>query len=251
MNRTLFARIIDTTFIVVGISIVMYAWLFKFIKNFYICLVITSVISFCVAKIFWQIDKKNYNKFNLKKHEIKHIEVCIDYLSKHQPESKHFFIKLFDISQVSGNFFFSKDCVYYIDFTSEKINFDTICKIANKQNNSAKQFVLLCCEISAKATAYAKEQNIKILSPDELYIKMKEKNLFPKELEKEVQKKLNIKETIKSSINKKKAKQYILYGALLIVLGLFVPFTSWYIFVGTIFICLAILSLFIKTKSLS
>lgn len=245
MNRSTFARTIDICFVVFGFGVVAYAWANKFIKNIWLSLFLTGLFCFLIAKIFVYFDKKINNKYNLKKTELEYAEMCIDYFCKHKKESVNFFAKLFGATKKSSLFVENSQCVYYIDYSSETTNLSTICKIVDtKQKQNSKNYYILCNSLSQKASGYAKQNQISSPSMHEVFVLMKEKNMFPVEYSTQKQERVKFKQKMRSLIEIKKAKHYIFYGTLLIVLSFIVPFAWWYIVFGTLLICLSILSIF-------
>lgn len=250
MIRSKFAQIIDTIFLSIAIALVGYVWLIRLIKQKSIAIILSGLFAFTISKIIWNLTKKQSNKHNLKQKELIFAENCINYLSYNPSKCTAFFENLFSTDAQNNHYYIAENTIYYVNYKDEEIKLSNMLEIKEfSEHTGHLPIKILAHSLTKKAKILADNLHAEFLSFDDVFVIMKNKNLFPISTEKTANlKKFDIKKLLISLFDSKKAKHYLGYGVLLIVISLFIPFTFWYCVMGSIFIILSILSLIFTSK---
>lgn len=249
MIKSKFARIIDTTLFVVGVSIIAFAWINKYLKATFWSLLITAGLSFVMAKIIWNISTKKINKKNLKTQELKFAQNCIDFLALNPSQTLGFFNKIIDNSCINGEFLVCQNSIYYFDYSSDQTSTQTLAKIQNKLNGCCSKAYLYSSKLSEKCAKLIGQTKIVWVQDYDCYLLMKEKNIFPiTEQKSEQLQKHKFKQTLFAALARKKAKPYFFYGVLLLLTSFIMPYSLLYCIVGTLSIVMALVCLIVRNN---
>lgn len=249
MVKSKFAQFIDMILFIIGFSLISFAWINKYIKITWLSFIIVSLFSFIIAKLIWSKNTKKYNRAKLKNAELQYGEACINHLALHPDQTIPLFKKIITESVKNGNFLCKNDNLYYFDYSSEKTTTEVITKILNKLKHTKKQKCYLFTSALTDKASKLLPQNIILVSDYDAYLLMKERQIFPIDKSESAKiKKHRIKNAIFSAISKKKAKPYLFYGTLLILTSFIMPYSKFYIVIGTLLIVLALVCLCVKNK---
>jgi hypothetical protein len=211
-----------------------------------------GLISFVIAKLIWNATTKKYNKQNLKNEELKFAQNCIDYLSIHPRECKQYFLSILPNSASDKDFIVCGKTLYYINYACEQVDTATIGKILEKLDE--KKFdscKLFCNNLSPKAREFiVSMQNITYIDSYNAYLLMKSANKFPITQQKNAKmQRAKWKNNIKMAFCRKKAKPYLIYGALLLATSFIMDYKFLYCFFGSVSVIFGIICLVIKNNT--
>lgn len=244
--KTKFARFCDTAVFVIGTSLIVFAWVNKYVKLTLWSALITAVFSFILAKIIWNTSTLKHNKAALKNQELKFAQNCINSFALSPKKTLDFFNKLIDNSAIKHNYLVAPDAIYFFDYSSEETTLKTIVEL----NDLAKQYskcYLYSSNISEKSKQLLSQTSIIWINDYDCYLQMKEKNLFPiSEQKSDEMQKGKLKQTFALMLERKKAKPYFLYGVLLLATSFIMPYSLLYCITGTISIIFSLLCIICK-----
>lgn len=225
---------------------VCFAWIRRYAKSLTISLLTTFGIAFVFAYIILKISLSKNKKLLLMHKDIAYADECFSYLSINKTACKTFFAKLLNPKQIIGNYYICNNTTYYINYQDEQLTNKNICAI---KNSNHKNITICAHSLSQTAIQSCNKLNYAIQSPTDVFLLMKQKNIYPLPQTKSAKHiKNSIKNIIISAINRKKAKHYLLYGVLLLTISFIIPFTFMYCVFGTIFIIFGFLCYLIKPK---
>ena len=254
MIKTKFARFCDITVFVVGTSLIVFAWVNKYIKLTIWSALITGIFSFILAKVLWSTSTSKQNKLALKNQEIKFAQNCINSFALNPQQTLHFFNKLIENSRIVNNHICANNAIYFFDYSSEETQLKTIIEI-NQASAEYDNCYLYSSSISEKCKQLIGQTKIIWINDYDCYLQMKEKNMFPISEQKnnEIQRG-KLKQTFALFLERKKAKPYFIYGVLLLATSFIMPYSLLYCITGTVSIVFALLCIIVKnykTKALS
>lgn len=255
MSKTKLALLLDSFSISIIISGLIFLWLRKFLKNAILVKFFSILIFLSCFILLFIILLKNNNKSILKNKTEKFLNNCLNYLIIcNQSDYINYICKLLNCEYIE-NFFFKKSSklfyinlkttltdshFYYIqEFTCNKKPTETCIILYRKKDKtfdelfelSQKKYISLEYEILKKAMI---QKNYFPINKDELV-----KSNF----------KTKIKNSIKtkaSNISKKHFKELFFSGLSLLFLSLIIPFSNYYLVVGSILLIISIITLFKK-----
>lgn len=256
MVKTKLALILDSFFISNLIGLASFLWLRKFIKNanlvnfFSILIIPLSFIA--ILLILFKLN----NKKIFKKNNEKFLKNCIDFLIISDKKTYSTFLcKLFNCTQVYENLFKLEDNFLYINIKSTMTAKDFFeaqeLFLKHKTENSKLYFVYRNKDKDFDELLSLSPSNYSILSFEILTKVMTQKNIFPIEKSQKIQKhNFNyFKQLFKSkttAITRSHFKHIFVTSLSLLFLSFVVPFTNYYLIVGTILLIISIISLFKK-----
>ena len=244
MTRTKLSIVVDCMLATFCISLVCFAWLRKYINSIVLCLIITFALACIMAGILLKLSFKKNSKLVQSNKDIEFQKQCFEHLSLNKRDCEQFFAKLLDAKKLPGNFFASGQSIYYINYEEEQLSTKDICKIKNKNYTN---IIIFAHALTDSAMHACQNFGYKPATKQEVYSLMKAKNEFPITQTKTAKSIKNwFKTKSKDIFNKKKAKHYLFYGVLLLIISFIVPFTFMYCVFGTMSIIFGLLCLFKK-----
>lgn len=249
MIKSKFARFFDTALFVFGVSIICFAWINKYLKATFWSLLLTSVVSFILAKIIWRLSTKKINKKNLKTQELKFAQNCIDFLTLNPQTTLTFFKQLFENSTIVDEYLEYENCLHYFDYSSDQTSTQTLAKLYQKALAGNQKVYLYSSKLSDKCAKLICQTNIVWVQDYDCYLLMKERNIFPiNEQKNEAIQKHKFKQSFMQALARKKAKPYFFYGVLLLFSSFIMPYSLLYCIIGTISIVLALICLIMRNN---
>lgn len=249
------AVVFDTFFIAFMFFIIAYFWLFKIIKNAFFTLFCSISLSVLLFYIFFKFFLKKYKLNKISFQDQKLAKNCIEKLMFMDTETLiNFYSNLLNVKHIKGNIFTGTKSNFYIS-TKHKLD-DKDFMLANDYylKNKDKELSFIATSVSEEFTALMKAcpTSYNLFSMADLFLIMKERNIFPENVEQSNQKTkrfANIKTKLSTSITKTHFKEFFFSGLSLILISTVIPFSSYYLIFGSILLSLALISLFIKNKN--
>lgn len=253
MNKSKLSIVFDTILIAFLTSFLIYVWLNRYIKNakysFFICILIYILMFFVIFKTL----SKKYNLEKLKLRDQKSAEKYLHYFT-YSSESliKNYFEKLFNCHYIDNNLYKNKNLLLYINLKTKltEDDFHIANNFYHSQNNKLP-LIFICKNQSDDFANLIKNSPAEyiVFYMQDLFLVMKEKNLYPTEIDvKNI--KLNkfkeFKNQALTTLTKNHFFKFIFSGISLILLSMFFPYSRYYLFLGTILIILSIACLFNK-----
>ena len=259
-NKTILAQILDSIAISICIFLISFVWSGKLLnKNKIICLVFSCALTFICLFILIALNLRKKNLFTRENNKKSFINNCIKYL-KFCSKSEYisFISKVFCSKFIFNYFFKNKEKYLYIDLRKIQ-NENDFYEINNfYQDNNLDEIILVCENYDDNFISLVNEsKNNFILYDSQSFISLLcQTNLYPIDISQKISKKeklnkylKNKKSTVIDNISKKHFKDFFFSGISLIILSIFIPFSSYYIYFGTILLIFSIICLLNNHKS--
>jgi hypothetical protein len=256
MKKSKFALFVDSLFSSFSITFIIYLWLNKIYKNANLVnfiSIIVLILSFTLFLIFFF---KHNNKLISKSNNEKFLNKCINSLIlSSNLDYKNFICKLLNCSHIENYTYKLEDKIIYINIKTELSSNDYFNMqeiIFNKSINATKlYFIYKTKNKSFDDIISISNYEIELISFEILAKLMTQKNIYP--IKKESVTKHSLKNKIINnfkkqyqSITNKHFKEFFFSGLSLLFLSIIVPFSNYYLIIGTILLIISILSLFRK-----
>ena len=234
MNKSILSYFLDGVAVAVTSFLLAYA-----VSSFYIGKRFPSaVLGVSIAVIFTStfalLSRKKIKNFSLKKSERKEFD---DFLSALR------FSKTEDILPLLQS---ATEGEIYLKFGFERVRADEVLFAYQ----SLGEITFCAVEFTEEALAVAESLNgkVKLLSAEELFGVLKEKNALPKPENAKKPAKKGIKAFLKESFSKKRAGKFALYGGALLLTSRFAFYPIWYIASGSALLIYALAIKFFALK---
>lgn len=244
MERSNFAKFLDNIALATLCFIFLYITINKYIKNIWLKLSICLLITFVFIKIVRHFQNKRFNKLGIKNEEIRQIETLnFELRSMTKIKQNQTIKKLLsdNFSEYKNSFFITKNSVAILnkldtDFASNSDIFFILSHSKFLEEKQIKEVAIFCNNID-KNIMQIKSKNcsfkITYITPELIYSLFKIQNLIPENLSEKPQKVK--KKVLKPFIFAKNQAKYLFRCSLAIFfISLFVPFSRYYITIGTI-----------------
>lgn len=256
MAKSKLAIFFDTFVVVIIIFVLSYFWTTRLSKNAFLGLFVSLLLSFLVFILIFKHSIKKYKLDKITFRDQKLSKICFQKL-RFMPTNNliQYMEKLLNSKHISNNIFKNENSYFYVSVKttlSEKDFFSALEHIENL-NESCISFICLSADDNfiKLANEYANEynKNINVFMDVDLFLIMKENNMYPENtnVETKKQKKITaLKKKFSSSINRFHFKEFFFSGLSLIVLSMIIPFSTYYLVFGSVLLLLALISLFFK-----
>ena len=258
-TKSIFAQIVDKIVIALCAFLLSYALCGRLIKNKLFCFAVAGLFSILII-VFSII--KLYKKNNMVLKNIRNkifFQNCINFLkfcSKNEYIS--FVSKIFCSKYISNYYFKSKSKMFYINLkrTQNEKDFFEINEFFCE--NNLNEIILVCEGFDETFLSLVQESNNKfVLYDKQNFLElMTQSNIFPLNISAEISKKQKLAKYFKSkktlylsNISKTRFKDFFFSGTSLIILSIFVPFASYYIYFGTILLIISVICLLNKNRT--
>lgn len=237
------------------IFLLFFIWVRYYEHNLNLCLAYTSILTFvadCFLSVFLQ---KRDVKNNLKKQEIADAEEFANsFVFNGNAFANNFWNSLISQKHKTSKktyyfTFFQDDCktAFYPCYSLEKISPNDVLNIFNKLKKENIQKLIICGNaIDPQTKNFASKLPCKVLILDkfESYEKlMKKFDTFPKKTKQpQLQKQSKWQNFLAYSLNKNRAKGYIISSLILIFSSFFVRISVYYLIISSVLLFLAIFS---------
>jgi membrane protein implicated in regulation of membrane protease activity len=224
------------------------------IFSYFVSAPYAAVISFTIAALtalfsFKIISKKN-KKEQLKDQEKQELKLMTTQFNFSTPaENNEFFYRVFcamgyAVERKKGGIFF-KDCpaVVFIKFGFADVTKAEVVKIFNLLKNEDIGYII-SENFSQELKDFIARFNGRLVavSEQEIYKFLKEKNRLPEIKYSFTENKKKGLKLLKNLLYKNKAKNYLVFGLVFLLMSYFFPYKLYYVIVGVIFLCASLLS---------
>ena len=249
IKQTHLSKISNTIFLIGIIFFINFIWINYYLKNINKSIISSITISLTFCIVFFIIKKivtnKKRNSLDTK-NNIEHLKKQLLFGKDNEilPHICKAF-ESFDLTPINNNHYVDNknNIDYYFMFFTPIINeTDVIYIIKNAEYKNIKVF---CIE----STQFPRIKNytIEVFDTNKISKKLKEKNTFiDNYINIQKKPKLSINDIMCVVLNRKKSKQYFLFGILLIFTSLFSPYIIYYNVIGTLMLLLSLYSRFNK-----
>jgi hypothetical protein len=248
MKNLSLPQIADSIFAAICSFLLFFTAVRYYVKNLILAIILGIVAGVLFGLLtFLYLGKKRGKKLLSAKDERNKGLLAI-HLSLSKPkENNAMFSTLFNVEENSNanvsNQICGADKIYFLHFSLENLKSDDIANAI--KCDSQKKKIILCNNVSAEGKKLADNFLIEILTLDELYPMLKDKNLLPEKYIFEGESKPNILKRIKAKFNKKLTSPLFFCGLWLLLFSYFTFYPVYYIVVGGILLVLSSLSLII------
>ncbi len=250
MEKSRLARAIDNFVLAIAIFTLVFLFFKQFIKSNLVCLSLTFVLSCFFVYLIRAHQNKRFSKLSIKKSELKDIENCNFELRKlPQKKQLEFFKTLlhsFCPTEQGGGLLLNNGVFICMDFNEEELSQSTVYKTYAMADgeNKLSEIVILCNGASEPARQLVKklDKKISIFTPIETYALMKKYNHFPTQSDASA-KSPHRTFPLFHVFMKSRARDLIRIGLALNFVAIFIPFSKYYIIVGSISLLLGVICL--------
>ena len=253
MIKTKLAIAIDALLISISLTFLIYAWLKRYIKNaFFIYFVCIFAFILLLIAIFKHFSKK-YNLDKIRFKDIQIAENSFNFLKYCSLQNyNNFFENLLNSTHKTDNIFETESHIFYINLKT--ITTDLDFKIANDYfcnqpksktlifitDTTSTEFDILLANSPARFYSYSKP---------ELFELMKDKNIFP--INHKIPSKLKTFKLPNLTISRARFKELFFSGFSLVIIAMIIPYTFYYLLIGSLLLILSVISLFNKTPTIT
>jgi hypothetical protein len=245
--------ILDIIFIFFASLFVSFTVLRYYLDSLTFVTIISFLISFLSVFIGYKLIFRKQKNIYLKNEELaKKNEIFFNLAFLSENDLKNYFIKLFLKAEIKaektkeGILLTERNQLVRFMFKLTPLNIDDF--VATVKSNFNKDIILITDEVKSEVLSYAKKTEIKIVTGTNLFLLMKKHDLYPeisftvKANEKIVKRRFNIE------LTRKKAKNFLLFGSVLLLFSMFVAFPIYYLVMGNILIITSVILRFYGKK---
>lgn len=255
MTKTKLALFIDAVSISALISLINYLWLNRIIKNAILVKIFSILIFLSSFVLILILFLKHNGNTILKNKTEKHLNSCLKYLITCDSISySNFICKLLNCQHIENFFFKKASKIFYINSKTTLTDKDFI----SIQDYLYKNYSNLTCVILYRKKDKSFDEVFELSSVkfilfniDALKNIMFQKGIYP--IENNYTDKVSFKDKLKTTlktktagVNRKHFKELFFSGISLLFLSLIVPFSNYYLIIGTILVTISIITLFKK-----
>ena len=256
MVKSKLALIIDSLFISTLFSVISFLWLRRIIKNANLVYFFSILINLSLFVLILFLFLKSHNKKLFKNNNEKFINNCMNFLLVCDYKSYiEFLAKLTSSKHIEGFIFESNNNFLYINLKTELSPSDYFNAqelfLKNKNNDSKLFFIFKNKSKQFDELLLLSNLNLSLISSDTIIKLMNNKNLYPIQVSEQA--KQNIKQKINlfiksktKGITKSHFKELFFSGISLLFISLVIPFSNYYLILGSILLIISIISLFKK-----
>lgn len=258
MKKSNLAKMLDNVALSFMCFILLFITLNKYIRNFWIKFSICFFITFVITKIIINFQNRKNNKLGIKNEEIIQIDTLnYELRSKCKNEQNQLIKKLLseNFSEYKNTFFITKNKVAILnkldaDLVSNQDIFFILSKSKFIEEKCIKEVAIFCNDID-KNLMQIKYKNLSFkityITPEILYSLFKNKDMLPENLSEKPQ--IVKKKLIKPlKFAKNQAKYLFRCSMAIFLISLFIPFSRYYITIGTITLITSIIMYIFGSK---
>ena len=214
--------------------------------SFVLSLTISLLCAILSAKLLINKEKNKKVKITEKK---QYENMLNTFLFMTQSEKNNFFQKF--ISSFGFKIEKKKNALYLTEknqFIFIKINFEQVCKtdIVRAFNclNKNQTATIISQEFSSEIKSFAHrfDGKISLVNCEEIFFALKKHNSLPTNSYPPIETIKNKPNILRNVFNKKRAKNFFLFGLFFLFFGYFVPLKTYYVICGTIFLIISAIS---------
>lgn len=250
MNKLTINYFIDIMLTYLIFFVLFYSWINFYRKSMLASFVLASLLAFFVVFLLFYVKAKKDNKKNLSFKQREKITNSITQL-KFLPTQKlidYFYQNISKTEKAKKHCYFveTDSKVIYPFFAKTTLDADSFTQIYTKFCAYHKEIVILCENVAKDTSNLAnliQNKKITIFDAENTYNQfVKKYQTIPESVIFSKPKKLALKELFCYMIQKERTRNYFLMGLVLIVSSFFVLFKIYYLIVGSILLCMALLT---------
>ena len=257
MIKNKFAIIIDCLCLSFITFIINFCWLNKFLKSNIFSLLI-SIFFFFIFFLILLIVFFNKNNLQINNHKEQiTFKKCKEILTYNDEKSNiELLEKITSTKYFKDNLYLNDNAYFYIKTVGSLNSYDFF--IANNFYKSSRQLlplIFICNEKNEEFSAILNNSPIKydVFLLENLFFIMKNKNIIPKDFninnnKNKKNKVKNIKEKFKLVLKNIKFRDCFFSGISLVIISAFIPYSLYYLIVGTLLLFLAFAHIFFKAN---
>lgn len=253
MIKSKTAIFLDTLFICVILDLTIFVWVNKLLKNAILCVFILNIISILLFCLIFLRFLKKHNLLKIKNSEVKKLDNILNDLA-FLPDKNYssFFENLLNVKHIDGYIFVNTKAYFYIN-TKTTLDATDFLYSNNyyKSLNTNKPLCFIGTDFNDKFNNLISSSPTKYLcfKSSELLPILKDTNLLNNYTpENNTNLKLKIKSKIPLILSRKNFKNYFFSGLSLITFSLFIPYSIYYLLIGTFLLILSLATLFSKKQ---
>lgn len=241
--KTLTAIILDTIFTAISTFILSLVFLSYYFRP-PLSIIFSVILSILFAFLFLKLSTDKNRKEKLTKLEKKEKEIMLSQLKLYtKTEQNDFFEKVIGaygratLRKNGGLFIKGDNHAVFPFFSYDPLRKSDIVKVFNSIGKNDVAIILSeSFPNDVKDFADRFDGRITTESLDKVYLSLKEKDLLPKSKHIFPEKKRYDFSQLKNLLKKKKAKNFLVFGSIFILMSYFAPIKAYYIVCGTLFI---------------
>lgn len=243
MKRINLPLVLDTLFSGICAFLLFFTAVRFYTKNPVIALILGIAAMLLFGALSYVYISRKQNKKLLLSRDEKQKKLLSLHLSLSSDDyiKKLFCNMLGDGARISGKKALFGGTAIFFNFKMQPLSEDDVARVIKYKFDGKK--MIYCSAISPQAAELAKNFIIGVTLIDELYDKLKAKNLLPEKYVYEGAKKIKFTDRIKARFNRKLAAPLFWSGAGLLALSYFTFFPIYYIVSGSLILILASVSL--------
>lgn len=263
MQKTRLASIIDGIWMCVILFLISMLIFRFYVQNLLMCSLLSIAFSIVVFLVFYRINKKRVIKRTLSQNEQKHARDCIFQLTLTDEKDQLLFIKKlikndFTTINIKKDYILAENSdkkeLFFVNYIIPEIKRENIIRLFyNAKKEKVHKITIYHGNYNAEIKETIKMLNsikFTLLTDDDLYDLMKQKNTFPTIIISEPkQKHPTIKEILRQVFMREKAKGYFITGAILLLASFFLPYNLYYTAFSFVCMVFAFLCLFLRRNN--
>lgn len=253
MIKSKLAIFFDTLFLCLVVDVIIFVWINKLTKNAFFSILICNIISILLFYFIFLHFLKKHKLAKIKNSDIKKLEIILTNLAfSTNKKYNNFFERLLNAKHIDGYIFANEKSYFYINTKTALDATDFL--IANNYYKSTKSNIPLCfigSNFSESFNNMVNSSPTKYLcfkSSDLLSVIKNSNTLNDYYVSNNTSLKLKIKSKIPLILSRKNFKSYFFSGLSLITFSLFIPYSIYYLVIGTLLLILSLLTLFSKKQ---
>ncbi|MBE7091450.1 MAG: hypothetical protein E7363_06040 [Clostridiales bacterium] len=224
-------------------------------------LMLSATLGGIAAFLFYTYRHKKYGDFCLGKREEVFAKRCFLSLGKIPYDDAENFLKvLFEerLGETLSPIRCNRKTLYFSENGSVFAFFPDYFPLKAEQvvdllrnNPSVRPITVVACEYEENVQAILTAFDASFISPKELFAEMKKQNRFPPISTDKSPRKPPLNQRIRAFLTRKRSKRFFMLGAWTTVFSLFIPFPTYYLISGGIFLSLSAFCLIFGVKNQS
>lgn len=256
MKKSKLAIFIDSISSSAIICFLFYIWTKRVLKNAFLIHFCLISLFICLFIVFFKYQTKRVNLKNLSNKDKTNMLNCfINITLMNKSELNNFYEKLLSATKITDNYYKNSSSYFFVNLQNNLNKNDLILANQLHQNITEKQPLIFISENFTDEFMLLEKHlpfEHHLYFKDDIYKIIKEKQLLKTDNSKEPTLKENLKNLnskFKSSLTKNHFKKFFFSGISLIAFSLFVPYSIYYMIIGTILLTFSIMCVFSKTPT--
>jgi len=237
--------ILDIVFLFFAGLFISFTVLRYYLDSLSFVITISLLFSVMITAVGFKFMQKKHGSTILKKEELtKKKEAFFNLAFYNENELNSYFLKLFTKNGLkaentkNGIFLKEKGLIVKFAFKLTMLSCDDFVNIVK---DTDKTVLLLTDTAQSDVFSYAKKTNTKIITGENLFLIMKKNELYPEIKFKLTAKEQIVKKRINIDLTRKKAKNFFVFGIMLLLFSFVVAFPIYYLIMGNLLIITSVI----------